>query len=251
MINKKICHMTSVHTRGDVRIYQKQCSSLVQTGYDVTLIVADGFGDAETNEVHIRDVGKRHGRFGRIFFSAFNVFKKAKKTDADLFHFHDPELLPWAVLLSWSGKKVIYDSHEDLPRAVLGKEWIKPWLRRFISNVTEIVENWCVGQLVAVVGATPRITQRFEIHSKKSKNINNYPILKDYDFDPNWVNKKDEFCFTGGVSRERGIVPLIEATGMLDYTFNLVGQFSDNALYEDVKTMPGWDKVNEVGWVMR
>ena len=87
--------------------------------------------------------------------------------------------------------------------------------------------------------------------ANKAANINNYPILGDYDFDPGWSNKKQEFCFTGGISRERGIIPLMEATGNLDYTFNLVGRFATKALYEQVKAMPGWEKVNEVGWVDR
>ncbi|MDC1429236.1 glycosyltransferase family 4 protein [Emcibacteraceae bacterium] len=246
-----ICHMTSVHSRNDVRVFQKECTSLSQAGYDVNLVVADSLGDGLAEGIQVIDAGKKRGRFNRIFLTTYNVYKKAKEINADLYHFHDPELLPYGVLLSWAGKKVVYDSHEDVPRAILGKEWIASWLRKFISVSSEVIENWCVRRLSAVVGATPRITQRFSACAKKTENINNYPILKDYDFDPDWPNKKDEFCFTGGISRERGIVPLIEATGLLDYTFNLVGRFGDKKLYEEVKKMPGWSKVNEIGWVGR
>lgn len=246
-----ICHITSVHPRDDVRVFQKQCKSLLNAGYDVSLVVADSLGDAVCDGIKIKDVGKQKGRYARIFMTAYNVYSMAKKIDADIYQLHDPELLPYGVLLKWFGNKVIYDSHEDMPRAILGKEWIPQNIRKIISYLSEVVENFCARQLSAVIGATPRITKRFEVIASKAVNVNNYPILKDYDFDPGWSTKKDEFCFTGGVSRERGIIPLIEATGMMNYKFNLVGKFNDNALYEKVKSMPGWSKVNEVGWVDR
>jgi len=37
-MQKKICHITSVHPIEDVRIYTKECSSLAANGFDVTLI---------------------------------------------------------------------------------------------------------------------------------------------------------------------------------------------------------------------
>lgn len=251
MTKSLICHMTSVHPRNDVRVFQKECRSLSEAGYTVTLVAADGLGDKLTEGVQVIDVGLKKGRFARIFQTAYRVYKEARNQRADIYHFHDPELLPYGVLLSLAGSKVVYDSHEDFPRAILGKEWISPWLRKCISVCAELFENWCVGRFSAVVASTPRITQRFAALAKRAENINNYPILDDYDFDPGWSNKKQEFCFTGGISHERGIIPLMEATGNLDYTFNLVGRFATKALYEQVKAMPGWEKVNEVGWVDR
>lgn len=41
MKKASICHMSSVHPRNDVRVFQKQCRSLDRAGYDVTLVVAD------------------------------------------------------------------------------------------------------------------------------------------------------------------------------------------------------------------
>ena len=67
MISKKIkvCHLTSVHQRNDVRIFYKQCKGLSKH-YDVSLIVADGLGDALNDGVKIKDVGKPNNRFYRI-----------------------------------------------------------------------------------------------------------------------------------------------------------------------------------------
>ncbi|MCF8335420.1 MAG: hypothetical protein K9H65_02345, partial [Bacteroidales bacterium] len=53
-----ICHFTSVHNRSDTRIFIRECCTLAESGYRVVLVVADGEGDAEKNDVKILDVGK-------------------------------------------------------------------------------------------------------------------------------------------------------------------------------------------------
>ena len=46
MNNRKIVHLTSVHTRYDTRIFVKESCSLSNHGYEVSIIVADGKGQA-------------------------------------------------------------------------------------------------------------------------------------------------------------------------------------------------------------
>ncbi len=49
----KVCHITSVHQRYATRIFHKKCTSLANTGYDVTLLVADGKKDKVSNNILI------------------------------------------------------------------------------------------------------------------------------------------------------------------------------------------------------
>ena len=58
MMKPKVCYLTSVHPRYDVRIFVKQCQSLAHGGYDVHLIVADSLGDEIGNKIKIYDVEK-------------------------------------------------------------------------------------------------------------------------------------------------------------------------------------------------
>jgi len=47
------------------------------------------------------------------------VFLLALKQRAEIYHFHDPEFLPWALLLKFlTRKSVVYDVHEDYPEKI-------------------------------------------------------------------------------------------------------------------------------------
>ena len=53
----KVFVVTTVHGRHDVRIFLKQCRSLVSHGNDVTLVVQDGKGNENREGVKILDLG--------------------------------------------------------------------------------------------------------------------------------------------------------------------------------------------------
>ena len=72
----KIVHMTSVHPRFDNRIFMKECRSLSEAGFDVSLVVADGLGDVEKDGISVFDVGKIDGRIKRILKAPKRVFEK-------------------------------------------------------------------------------------------------------------------------------------------------------------------------------
>ena len=93
--NHKIIHLSSAHPRNDIRIFIKMCTSLANDSYNVSLVVADGKNDELRNKVSIIDVGVTiGGRFSRMTKTVSRVFEKAKKLDGDIYHLHDPELIP-------------------------------------------------------------------------------------------------------------------------------------------------------------
>lgn len=248
----RICHFTSVHPRYDTRIFIKECNSLVNNGFDVTLIVADNLNNEIKNGINIINVGSdNEGRIKRMTHTAFKIYRELRKNNYDIFHFHDPELLPIALLLKFKGKRVIYDIHEDTPRDILSKNWIKKWQRNLVSKCIEKVENFTAKRFTHLITATPFIEKRFKKLTKNVTNINNYPLINELSSDIKWDNKKKQICFIGGINVERGIYEIIDALESIDIELILAGEFETDIIEKKSKEKEGWKKVNYLGHINR
>ncbi len=247
----KVCHMTSVHALNDTRIFYKECKTLVNEGYEVTLIVQHD-KDEEVDGILVKGINKPKNRRQRMTKTVRHVYKRALECDADIYHFHDPELIPVGLRLKRKGKKVIYDVHEDVPRQILSKQWITKPLRKTISWLIERVENHSAERFDYIITATPFIRDRFLRINKRTIDINNYPILTEL-HTPNtdWNSKEKLVCYVGGIGKVRGIHEMVEAIGMTEYSMLLAGNFESSAERESVVRKNGWSRVKELGYLNR
>ena len=94
----KVAHLSSAHGPFDTRIFHKQCRTLAAAGYDVTLIVPCDLDEMVEN-VRILGVRKRASRTERIRYTIMDVWRAARNLDADIYHFHDPELILVGLML--------------------------------------------------------------------------------------------------------------------------------------------------------
>ena len=230
------------------------CSSLAQNkNYEVSLVVADGKGDEIKNKVNIIDVGvKSGGRLSRITKTANKVFKKAVELDVDIYHLHDPELLPIGLKLKKLGKKVIFDSHEDVAKQMLGKPYLNAPLRRLIGAVFGMYESYACVKLDAIIAATPYIRDKFLKINLNTVDINNFPLLEELANTSEWEKKQNEVAYVGGISKIRGIEEIIQALGYTnEIRLNLAGKFSEASVEVNVKNYAAWSKVNELGFLNR
>ncbi|TMP31445.1 glycosyl transferase [Pseudoalteromonas rubra] len=249
----KIAHLTSAHPRFDVRIFHKMARSAAARGFDVSIVVADGKPDEKSHGVNIINVNaKKEARFARIIKSAWRVYRIAKDLSADIYHLHDPELLPYAWKLKKMGKTVIFDAHEDFPKQLLSKPYLHPVAARFLSSSSAIFEKFVCKQLDQVIGATPMITAKFAEYTKAT-NVNNYPIIGELAVGKDdFASKPREIIFLGGISHIRGVGELVDAMSQVEnVTLNLVGNISSSTFKQSLESKRGWSAVNEWGLVER
>lgn len=248
----RIAHLTSAHPRFDTRIFVKQCCSLVQS-YDTYLVVADGKGDEIKDLVKIIDVGKFNGRKNRMLNAPRAVFEKALALDAEIYHLHDPELIPIGLKLKSIGKKVFFDAHEDLPNQIMSKHYLNPISKKVIAFLVKAYEKYACAKLDGIVAATPFIRDKFLKINKNTVDINNYPKLEEFCSIPTDTLKGNYVCYIGGLADVRGIVEMVQAINLAESNAKLIlaGNFVDKNLEQSVMRMVGWGKVNFLGYVGR
>ncbi len=250
MHNSKVCHLTSVHPPFDTRIFHKECKALADAGFAVSLVVPHVV-DEKVAGIRICSVPVYKSRLRRFLLTILAVYRRAVKEDADIYHFHDFELIPIALLLKLKGKRVVYDSHEDFPRQNLSREWLAPCLRQFICITTEWFENMTVRAFDAVIGATPHITERFVSLGCEAININNYPTWSQDQLPPEALARSREVCYVGNIAAQRGIVEMVEAIGKTDVKLKIAGNFDDSGLLASLTKLPGWQQVVRLGFLSR
>lgn len=248
-----VAHLTSVHPRHDTRIYYKMCKSVLTHGFRVVLVVADGNGDAKEAGLSIHDVGESTGRIYRMWVATRSMYQTALSLNADLYHLHDPELMPTGLKLKRRGKRVVFDAHEDLPKQILAKPYLDNVTRRILASFLSCYEAYACKYFDGVIAATPFIKDKFSLINRNTVDICNFPTLSELCDSGDGRQKQRAVCYVGGLSQARGITEIITAVSQCreNIQLNLCGQFESSAYEQEVRSLSGWSHVNALGHVGR
>ncbi|MDQ3190548.1 MAG: glycosyltransferase [Bacteroidota bacterium] len=247
---KRVCHLSSVHKALDTRIFHKEAVSLAEFGYE-TYLIAQHVKDENIDGVNIISVAAPKGsRFSRMTKTVWEVYKKAIKIDAGIYHFHDTELIPIGVLLKLKGKKVIYDIHEDLPKDILQKKYLgNKFFRKMISFGAALLQSFADWTFDATATVTPDIHSKF--NKRKSILLRNFPVIKHIDeVNPkDLVKEKFVVIYVGGLTQVRGIKELIDAFNYTNEAAELwlFGNWENQKFMDICISSPGWKSVKYFG----
>lgn len=176
----KIFIFSSVHPWYDTRIFYKEAVSLAKK-FNIELHAPADFSFKEINKVKIYGLPQWEKVLDRRKIRK-ELWKRIRCSDADVFHFHDPELIWIGLKIKLlKGKKVIYDIHENYPGDILDKEWIPKYFRLLVSFIFDKVENITAKYFDGVVYVNKIVGKRF-LNFKNSVCIYNFPLLLDYNF---------------------------------------------------------------------
>ena len=194
--------MTTVHSPFDNRIFHKECRTLVDAGYAVSLI-AQHEKDEIVDGIKIIALLPERNRFHRMSILTLKAWRTAIKQKADIYHFHDPELIFIGILLKLMGKKVIYDIHEDYTTAILIREYLPKFIRKIMVTLMKAVEG-IAEHSFALVLAERYYRERFP----GGITVLNYPLNSNVspsrrESDDNSKNLL-RLLYTGNLSKVRG-----------------------------------------------
>lgn len=212
----KICHITTVHPAQDARIFHRMCRALAARKVDVVLIAPQSFSpETRLRPSSLNDWMGGASRLRRSLIA----LQAALAEEVDIYHFHDPELIPMALLLKTMrpGSAVIYDVHEDYPSMMRDKYWLPRWTRPAAALGARGANRLAARYLDGIVAADGGVAGDFaRAASAKTLVYYNFPSLRLFArFNGPPVRPSTDIVYLGGLSERAGIFVLFTGLEIL------------------------------------
>lgn len=254
----KVAHLSSAHYMWDARILEKECRSLAKAGHDVTFVVPHE-RDTISNGVKIKGVCKPKNTasmLDRWIGPVRQIYSIAAHLQADVYHFHDPELIPLGFWLSLRGKRVIYDAHEDFARSFRYKYYIPAFARTTLGWLAGKIEKFAAKRFTGVIAATPTIAKQFNTRKGNVTVVRNFPRLEEFTRGPGlpWNERPPLVAYVGSIVPERGYRETITAMSLVPARMNAqfaIGGPLISARREEMSRLPGFNRCVLLGTLGR
>jgi glycosyltransferase involved in cell wall biosynthesis len=208
---RKVTILSSVHLALDNRVFYREARTLARAGYDVTLI-------AVHDRAEVRD-GVRIVPLPRVARARRPLLwralgQMARETGADVFHFHDPELLllsPW--LRRATGRPTIYDIHEANADFIAVKEYIPRPARGPLAGLFRRLEPRLAAGESGLIFADEAIAAAFDGFDGPKTTLFNFPGRELIDAGAAATGARTEpiVLYLGGMERNRGAGLMLDA----------------------------------------
>lgn len=247
---RRIAHVTLSHHPFDVRVFEKECRTLAAAGYDVHLAVPEApSGRRDGVTLHQIERGGDGHSLSRWRVRLRNTLEVARALRADLYHLHDPELIPAGLALKKAGARVVYDAHEDAPIEAWSINRGRPLRRATLPATWWILLKASRFAFDAFVAATPRIAA--SLPRNRTIEVRNYPRLEMWDAKPRLSTRSNDLIFAGLLSETRGAMGMLDAIAVLDprhgARLKLFGSIASETLATRMRKHPAWASVDYAG----
>lgn len=209
-----ICHITTAHTAFDTRIFRRQCVSLARAGFRVSLVCRHARQEV-VDGVHLVPLPEPASAFDRLLFLPKHAADVAQGLDADLYQFHDPELVPHMRRLARaSDRPVIWDAHENYVSTIahFNSFRFKPvsWLASHWFDRMEM--RACRSSFAGVVTITEQMAERYRRHGVLTCVLGNYADTEAIKYPPGLARSvRPRLISTGAQFADRGVLEIAEA----------------------------------------
>lgn len=249
--NIRVCHFSSVHSIHDTRVFSRECVSLAKY-FDVTLIAIGNFS-GQKQGVRIIGIPLAKTKLERFFGTTFKVFVSAIKTEADIFHIHDAEMLPFALVLGLLGKNVVYDIHENTKQDILLKTWLKQDLKAKAARMYDALLKFSSRFVHYIpVVANDQFLPIFHVKHKQYTVIQNFADvdeMRKYKVEDRLILPNNHIFYVGMIKdmyydfnvlieavhqlKQKGFIVFVHAVGY--FGANVKHDFEDNKYWHEVK----------------
>lgn len=208
----KVCVISTAHYTFDPRIFYRELTALADAGYDVTFVTHHE-EDVQKNQIRVRSIGSADSRIER-WTDLWSAYESAVDVDADVYHFHDPELIPVGILLKLTtDAKVVYDVHEDYDTVIMRRDWIPSSVSYPLSKLFPYVQSLSSRPFDAIVAATDWIRDEFEELGHQNVHlIRNFPRISDIDISEPPIQAEAEITmvYVGSFGGNHGLMRMID-----------------------------------------
>ena len=154
----RICHITSMHPWFDDRVYERAARGQARAGHEVTMIAE--YEREETRAgVRIIPLKARNGWRRRVL-SSWEAWREARRVEADVYHFHDPDLIPWMLCLRTERRAVVYDIHEYYPSRLQDAR-LPRWLKSLLLPVWRGIDGWLARRFDGLVFVSESLSELY------------------------------------------------------------------------------------------
>ena len=222
----RICVVTSAHPLLDKRVFQRHAKFLVDAGFEVHLVAPHSAARDEVDGVVVHGFQRRNGYIGR-FANLRRIGRLAREVRADLYHLHDPDLLPVGLWLERTGRvPVVYDVHEDFPLAARTSRGLPPVVGALVGGAVGLVEGPMARRLSGIVCAHRPRLEELAAPGQERLFLPNYPPRTIFGAEPVTVRRARSAFYSGLLSYARGAGVILDAAAQSpDIRYVLYAEF--------------------------